>query len=55
MSVVASFAWGARVAVFGFPLVALAFSPVWQVAAIGGLMCFIGLLFAVQPSRVPRT
>ncbi len=48
LSVVASFAWGARVGVFAFPVVALAFSPVWQVAAIGGLMSFIGLLFLVR-------
>jgi len=51
VSVAGSFAWGARVAVFGFPLVALLFSPVWQVAAIGALMTFIGLLFLVKPSR----
>jgi len=51
VSVAGSFAWGARVAVFGFPLVALLFSPVLQLAAIGGLMTFIGLLFLVKPSR----
>ena len=45
---VASFAWGARVGVFAFPVVALAFSPVWQVAAIGGLMSFIGVLFFLR-------
>ena len=50
MSVVASFAWGARVGVFPFPLVALLFAPVRQVAAIGGLMALIGVLFFVRPS-----
>jgi len=44
-----SFKWGARVGVFGFPFAALIFSPVWQVAAVGGLMSFIGLLFFVRP------
>jgi acyl phosphate:glycerol-3-phosphate acyltransferase len=40
-----SFAWGARVGVFGFPLVQLAFDPVGRVAATGGLMCLIGVRF----------
>ena len=44
-----SFAYGARVGVFGFPVVQLAFS--WdqpeQVAATGVLMTFIGLRFAM--------
>ena len=55
---------GARVGVFGFPLLQLAFHPVEEVAATGGLMCLIGLLFLVRrsrrtpssgpPSRAPR-
>lgn len=41
-----SFAWGARVAVFAFPLILLAFEPKERVAATGALMTFIGLRFA---------
>ena len=40
-----SFARGARVAVFGFPLVQLAFDPPQRVAATGALMTLIGLRF----------
>ena len=43
-----SFALGARVAVFGFPLVQLLVDPVERVAATGGLMTIIGLLFALR-------
>ncbi|MEV4475471.1 glycerol-3-phosphate acyltransferase [Nonomuraea salmonea] len=41
-----SFAVGARVAVFGVPVLQLLFAPVEMVAATGGLMCLIGLRFA---------
>lgn len=41
-----SFAWGARVGVFGFPLVQLVWDTPNRVAATGGLMCIIGLRFA---------
>jgi glycerol-3-phosphate acyltransferase PlsY len=51
-AVAGSFAWGARVGVFAFPLAQLALAPVEQVAATGGLMTLIGLLFWVRrPSR----
>ncbi|MGW2220669.1 glycerol-3-phosphate acyltransferase [Nonomuraea sp. NPDC001684] len=40
-----SFAAGARLAVFGVPLLQLLFMPVELVAATGGLMCLIGLRF----------
>jgi glycerol-3-phosphate acyltransferase PlsY len=45
-----SFAWGARAAVFAFPLIQLITDPVEHVAATGVLMTFIGLLFAVRRS-----
>ena len=51
VSAVAGFRWGARVGVFGFPLVQLAFAPVWQVAAVGALMTFIGVLFLRPRAR----
>ncbi|WP_262841719.1 glycerol-3-phosphate acyltransferase [Sphaerisporangium corydalis] len=41
-----SFAIGARVGVFGVPLLQLLFAPITQVAATGALMCLIGLRFA---------
>lgn len=41
-----SFAWGARAAVFAFPVILLASEPVERVAATGVLMTFIGLRFA---------
>lgn len=41
-----SFAFGARVGVFGFPLVQLAFESKERVAATGALMSIIGLRFA---------
>lgn len=45
-----SFAVGARIGVFGFPLVQLAVAPVEYVAATGGLMTLIGVLFVVRRS-----
>lgn len=45
-----SFAVGARIGVFGFPLAQLALYPVEHVAATGGLMCIIGALFALRRS-----
>jgi glycerol-3-phosphate acyltransferase PlsY len=41
------FAVGARVAVFGFPLIQALFEPRAQVAATGALMSIIGLRFAM--------
>ena len=55
VSVVArSFAVGARVGIFGFPLVQLAFDAgePERVAATGGLMCLIGARFLLAP-RAP--
>ncbi len=46
-----SFAYGARLGVFAFPLAQLAFDPVERVAATGGLMTLIGLLFVVKRGR----
>jgi acyl phosphate:glycerol-3-phosphate acyltransferase len=43
-----SFAYGARVGVFGYPLAQLAFEPVEEVAATGALMCIIGALFVLR-------
>ncbi|MEV0590060.1 glycerol-3-phosphate acyltransferase [Nonomuraea cavernae] len=40
-----SFAVGARVAVFGVPVLQLLFVPAPQVAATGALLCLIGLRF----------
>ena len=45
VTVTSGFAWGARVAVFAFPLVQLVTDPVAHVAATGVLMTFIGVLF----------
>lgn len=41
------FALGARIAVFGFPLIQALFEPRARVAATGALMCIIGLRFAM--------
>jgi glycerol-3-phosphate acyltransferase PlsY len=41
-----SFAVGARAGVFAFPLAQLVVDPVERVAATGGLMCLVGVLFA---------
>lgn len=52
-----SFAWGARVSVFGVPAIQLAVDPVTHVAATGALMCLIGLRFLAaqrRPSPAPR-
>jgi glycerol-3-phosphate acyltransferase PlsY len=51
VSGVASFAWGARVAVFGFPALQLVFDPPERVAATGCLMMFIGLRFGLAALR----
>ncbi|MEA2665130.1 MAG: acyl phosphate:glycerol-3-phosphate acyltransferase [Candidatus Eremiobacteraeota bacterium] len=40
-----SFTWGARLGVFGFPLVQLALDPPARVAATGALMSLIGMRF----------
>ena len=45
-----SFAHGARVGVFGYPLAQLALGPVEEVAATGALMCVIGVLFVARRS-----
>ena len=51
-----SFARGARVAVFAFPLTQLATAPVERVAATGALMALIGALFALRrDARRPGT
>jgi acyl phosphate:glycerol-3-phosphate acyltransferase len=56
-AVTRSFAVGARVGVFGAPLVQLAVDPVSHVAATGGLMTLVGLAFLTAPLRAatPRT
>jgi len=48
------FAVGARVGVFGFPLLQLATSPVEHVVATGALMCLIGARFALSGGRTGR-
>jgi acyl phosphate:glycerol-3-phosphate acyltransferase len=55
VSAVRGFAWGARAGVFAFPAIALAFEPVWRVAAMGGLMAGIGLLFLMRRSAPARS
>ncbi len=50
-----SFAWAARVGVFGFPLVQLAFEPKERVAATGALLCIIGVRFAQAALAERRT
>ncbi|HEY8581577.1 MAG TPA: glycerol-3-phosphate acyltransferase [Capillimicrobium sp.] len=50
-----SFAWGARVGVFGFPAVQLAFDPPGRVAATGLLMALIGVLFLLRRSGPARS
>lgn len=47
VSAAASFKWGARVGVFGFPALQLATDAVERVVAVGGLMALIGLLFGL--------
>lgn len=46
-----SFAWGARIGVFGFPLVQLAVDPAGRVIATGALMSLIGLRFLLARRR----
>jgi glycerol-3-phosphate acyltransferase PlsY len=50
-----SFAWGARVGGFAYPVIQLAFDPVERVAATGGLMCLIGTLFALRRTPAPAS
>jgi glycerol-3-phosphate acyltransferase PlsY len=45
VSLLHSFRWGARIGVFGFPLVQLALDPVEHVIATGALMSIIGLRY----------
>ena len=49
-----SFAWGARLGIFGFPLVQLAFDSPGRVAATGALMALIGLRFVLGGRRRAR-
>lgn len=49
-----SFAVGARVGVFGFPVVQLLVEPKERVAATGALMCIIGVRFAQAAFRERR-
>jgi glycerol-3-phosphate acyltransferase PlsY len=51
-----SFAWGARVGVFGFPLAQLLFDTPNRVAATGALMSIIGVRFtlAARSGRAAR-
>jgi acyl phosphate:glycerol-3-phosphate acyltransferase len=51
VSLVRSFAWGARAAVFGFPLVQLITDPIGHVAGTGILMTLIGALFMLRGRR----
>jgi len=50
----ASFKWGARVGVFGFPVAQLAAGPVEHVMATGALMCLIGALFVLRAAPRER-
>lgn len=47
-----SFAWGARVGVFGTPLAVLVVDGIWRTAALGLLLTLIGLRFLLA-SRSP--
>ncbi len=47
----ASFAWGARAGVFGFPALQLALDDVDHVIGTGALMCLIGALFGLARLR----
>src|SRR3954447_21246151 len=53
VSAAASFTWGARVGIFAYPVLQLAFDPVVRVAGTGGLMSIIGALFAIAILRRP--
>ena len=46
-----SLAWGARIGVFGYPLLQLIFDPVEHVIGTGILMCLIGALFGLARLR----
>jgi glycerol-3-phosphate acyltransferase PlsY len=48
VSVAGAFRYGARTAIFGFPLIQLALDPVEHVMGTGVLMCVIGLAFAAR-------
>jgi glycerol-3-phosphate acyltransferase PlsY len=50
-----SFAYGARAGVFSFPLIQLLVDGVARVAATGGLMTLIGVLFLLRRRPVPST
>lgn len=54
VSLVSSFAWGARLGVFAFPAIQLATDPVAHVMATGALMTLIGALFLLQPTRTSQ-
>jgi glycerol-3-phosphate acyltransferase PlsY len=49
-----SFALGARVGVFGAPLIQLAVDPAERVAATGGLMTLVGALFGLRALQARR-
>jgi acyl phosphate:glycerol-3-phosphate acyltransferase len=50
------FAWGARAAVFAFPVAQLLTDPIGHVAGTGALMCLIGALFFLRRrSAVPAS
>lgn len=51
VSVAGSFAWGARLGIFTFPLLQLVLDSPHRTAATGGLMCLIGLRFALAGRR----
>lgn len=48
VTAIRGFAWGARAAVFAFPLAQLVTDPVEHVAGTGVLMTFIGILFVAR-------
>jgi glycerol-3-phosphate acyltransferase PlsY len=54
VTVAHSFAWGARVGVFVYPMVQLATDGVRRTAATGVLMCIIGLRFAMAAAASGR-
>jgi glycerol-3-phosphate acyltransferase PlsY len=54
VTLVKGFAWGARAAVFAFPLAQLVTDPVAHVAATGALMTFAGVLFIAR-RRAPAS
>jgi acyl phosphate:glycerol-3-phosphate acyltransferase len=55
VTLVASFKWGARAGVFGFPLLQLLFDPVPRVWATGALMSLVGALFALDALKRRRS